>query len=256
MISYQIFLRDIADLSQPPHGTRSSSWLHMQYMLYLVSKFGISLRVELSDICAREWGVERRGGGVKNVFTALEKNGLLRIEKVALFGGQPYQLVQLSAEGRGWCNVFGWHVVESEWERIQRMHAGDSQPRHTALILAFAYHARRMGWNVSVLPDIDRRGLWNLAAAQRVQPDLLIRRDGRQIYMECEVRARQERADRWPLADIVARRLGGELGICAMRPRQRVAIAAICSRMNVTVNFLTDLDTLSRGDGVSIVAGA
>lgn len=256
MISYQLFLRDIADLTQPPHGTRSSSWLHMQFMLYLVCVHGISLRVEISDICARAWGVERRGGGVKNAFTALENNCLLHIEKVALFGGQPYQLVQLSTEGRGWCNMFGWDVAESEWERIQRMHAGDSQPRHTTLILAFAYHARRLGWDVSVLPDIDRRGLWNLAAAQRVQPDVLIKRDARQVYVECEVRARQERADRWPLADIVARQLGGELGICALRPRQRIALEQICSRQHIVVDFMTDLDTLSRGDGVSIVAGA
>ena len=46
-----------------------------------------------------------------------------------------------SDEGRDLCRPLDWVPVESEWERLIRLHRGELEEAHPAAVPAFVYHA-------------------------------------------------------------------------------------------------------------------
>ena len=64
-------------------------------------------------------------------------------------------LYSMTTIGKTFCqNELGWQVIESDFERMIRLHQGDVYLRHTALCLEFATKARKAGYKVELVPEI------------------------------------------------------------------------------------------------------
>jgi hypothetical protein len=86
--------------------------------------------------------------------------------------------------------------VESEWERLMRLHQGEDQPKHAALVIAAAFNAEQYlaGCTTLICPPSP----W-----PRTAPDLYIEWAGKRLYVECERTAQRkaasEASQRWQL---------------------------------------------------------
>jgi len=128
--------------------------------------------------------------------------------------------------------------VESEWERIERLHRGDTsrQLRHTAAICAFAYHARKRGYDTLVCPQVE--GL--------AEPDILLTNGDEILYVEVQRQGgeRWRRAAKW--RNLL--RLQDEVILCTATPQQAIRYAAEAQFIGADRGRITDLATLLRDD--------
>jgi len=124
--------------------------------------------------------------------------------------------------------------AESEWGRVIERHPGEEWERHTVGLLAFAWQARRRGYQVRLLPEAQISG---------VTPDALIWREGEQpVYVEFEVRARG-RVARWRRWDEAQ----GLAAVCTFAVSARQGIMREFDVAQVS-GWGTDLQTLIKTD--------
>ena len=187
------------------------NWDREGLILALISS-GLCLRVEIGELIGRRFGVSGRAGSVKRLFVgkqrSLEARGIIYSE-VHRVGRAGAMIVGLTDLGRKIAKACGWEVVETEWERLKRLHGGDRQLKHAAAVCIFAYHARRRGCKVEVVPQVEGPA----------EPDvLLITGGGERIYVEVE--AGREKEAKWRnTAD-----LQGFVALCAVNDRARDAL--------------------------------
>ncbi len=195
---------------------------------------GLSLRAEVVEVIARQDGTDIHNGALGRAVTSLVTDGLMDVTIVRLFGRGSLHVLRLSDAGRAWCELRGVRVERSEWDTLRERHAGETYVRHAAACLALAYHARRRGWRVVMMPWV--RWRW--------QPDALVLRQGERVYVEVEMRARRERveAGKWANALVCAGYERAKLGICALRP---YAVERFTGW--VPGALVTDLQSLFRG---------
>jgi len=94
------------------------------------------------------------------------------------------RVVTLTDYGKALARALGVEPVESDWEKIVRLHHGEVQMRHAALVLLAAYQARLRGWKAEVMPFDPQATPW-------FQPDLkLTDPEGWFYYCEVETRSR------------------------------------------------------------------
>jgi len=94
------------------------------------------------------------------------------------------RVVNLTDYGKALARALGVEPVESDWEKIVRLHNGQVQTRHAALVLLAAYQARLRGWKAEVMPFDPQETPW-------FQPDLKITDpEGWSCYCEVETRSR------------------------------------------------------------------
>jgi len=104
--------------------------------------------------------------------------------------GVKLRVLYLTDYGKDLCRALGVEPVESDWEKIVRLHNGEEQTRHAALVLMAAYQARLRGWKTEVMPFDPQETPW-------FQPDLKVTDpEGRFYYCEVETHSRGN-PDKW-----------------------------------------------------------
>jgi len=206
-------------------------WLEYR-LLALLAYTGWSLRWALTEWEAGQRGIGPKSGSVKRAVSRL-KACAWESRTVRTVG--TYTLVRLSPEARSRLWDVGIEPVESEWERIERLHRGDTtlQRKHTAALCAFAWQARRRGWHTQLCPDLDD---------PFAEPDILLVRNGERIYAEVQRRggSRYGRMAKWSnLA-----RIQGFVAACLMTPEALHYTRRELSSLHHRRMLLTDLHTL------------
>lgn len=195
---------------------------------------GWSLRWALVALEADAQGVGPRSGTLNRAAQFLAKSGLWETINVRL-NRRRSALVRLSPRGRDVLATVGIVAVESEWERIERLHRGDTerQLQHTGAICAFAYHVRRCGYDTQVCP----------AVAGPAEPDVaIVDRSGESFCVEIQGRGGEpwRRARKWQ--NLAHQQ--GQVAICTYTPAQALRYAREAQRSGIQQGKITDLYTL------------
>lgn len=222
------------------HAPRSLDYLLMKYRrdrrqrilqaLATVSLTGRSVTAELCELMENDLGLMPGNHSIRNAFVKdLVETGLAVTETYRFIGPSKLGLTRLTARGQRVCAEMGIDTVDSEWDQMIRGHNGLQFPRHTLGVLALAYHARRRGWKVVLLPY----------TGTPVEPDLLIsQKDDDPIYVEFETKARS-RGEKW----YKARVWNTYVAVAAFTAAIRKQVVQECKEVPVR-GLATDLQTI------------
>lgn len=207
---------------------------------------GLNVQVEIGRYVGETTAAQYRSGSIRRVFEVLEESGLIVRQTLALqvTGNMPTRLAvaRLSEEGRQFCRALGWSVVESDWERLIRLHEGDKQEGHTLAVLLFAAAARLRGRTVEVLPEVQGKA----------RPDLVITQDGQRLYVEVETGTRLHEGNaKWRMN---AELNGGRVALVARNVEERGVLAADCRHV-AEHGCATDVETLISGKFAEVSEG-
>jgi len=196
---------------------------------------GLNAQVEIGKHVGDATGAQYRSGSIRRVFEALEEVGLIvrKTLQMEIAGNLPTRLsvARLSEAGKQFCRAVGWSVVESEWERLIRLHEGEKQEGHTLAVLLFATYARLRGYTVEVLPEV----------AGNARPDLAIARGEERLYVEVETGTRLHDANaKWRMN---AELNGGKVALVARNVEERGVLVADCRHV-ADHGCATDIQTL------------
>ncbi|HFC08256.1 MAG TPA: hypothetical protein ENJ54_00135 [Chloroflexi bacterium] len=197
-------------------------WKRGLMMVYLIATQGINSRMEMAAVFSQAFGKSlattrawvRRAGEFMVARNFLVSKRLQMSEPKTSLG-----VYVLSEEGRRLAERMGWNVVESEVERIERLHEGKRFPAHTLGILTFALHARLRGWAVRVLPEHETA----------TPPDVLVERDGQRLFVEVEL-SKKEHVAKWRNN---AAMNGGRVALVAATADRRRALVADVKRLKL-----------------------
>jgi len=196
---------------------------------------GLNVQVEIGRYVGEATAAQYRSGAIRRVFDALEESGLILRQTLSMSvtRSMPTRLAlaRLSQEGGQLCKALSWRVVESEWERLLRLHQGAQQEEHTLSVLLFAAAARLRGWQVETLPEV----------AGNARPDVVIRRGEERVYVEVETgtRLHQDNA-KWRMN---AELNGGKVALVARNGEERRVLVADCQQV-APHGMATDVETL------------
>ncbi|MEW6505239.1 MAG: hypothetical protein AB1457_14855 [Chloroflexota bacterium] len=200
-------------------------------VLYTIARGGISSRMEIDRVVSVVEQLSERTNSVRRPVDELVKSGLLVCGTIRMY--KPFEtglaVYRLSEDGKALCGLWGWQMVENEWERLMRLHQGAEQEAHTVMILAFALHARLRGWDAVILPEVE-------GAAK---PDLRVDRGGERWYVEVERGDGSRR--KWKN---LAALNGGKVALCAANVDGRERLVRDCKAERLG-GVATDLRTLS-----------
>lgn len=196
---------------------------------------GLSVQVEVGNLLGAESGVQGRSGSIRRVLDALDISGLIVRQTLTMNinGNTPTRLVvaRLSAEGKTLCGLWNWTVIESEWERLIRLHEGEKQEEHTLAILLTATSARTRKMSVEILPEVEGNA----------RPDmLLVEPDGAKLYVEVETGTRlHDENAKWRMNAALN---GGSVALVARNVAERKQLISDCR--NIGSGRATDVETL------------
>ena len=216
------------------HGLNSLRWRRGSMMLYLMAMRGINAHLEMDVFVAKREGLSYRSNSTKKPLENLAAAGLVIAETLRMEVGDfrtALKLARLTDEGRQLCDALGWPVVESDWDRLIRLHQGQKQTRHTLAVLYFALLARVRGWTTEVVPEADGSA----------DPDILVTKGDDRYFVEVELgtRGSEKQTAKWKnLADFQ-----GKVAICAPNVKVRERLAKDC-RLAKLSGVATDLATL------------
>ncbi len=241
---YVNILAEIGEWKEPARPARFAKrlsgdelqWRRQSMALYFIAKYGICARMEVDHVVAVLSGLRSRATSLRKTIDALSDSKLMISQVIGLHRGSEESpvfkssltMVRLSKDGEDLCRVLGWDPVESEWQRVNRLHDGERFPEHTFGILAFAMHARFRGWQTQVLPEVGSG--W--------QPDLMVERGDQRYYVEVEL-SEKENPSKWRSQAA----LQGNVAICALVKDKRAQLVSDCKQMKVP-GVATDLKTL------------
>jgi hypothetical protein len=197
-----------------------------------------SLRWEIVQYCQRHASPQERkkgkivkdpdSGSIKRIFFRLEGKNLLT--RLAIDNGKNRIIINtLTDLGRTVVQEMGVPIVESEWERLMRLHGGERQQKHAAQVCLFAHYARKRGWTTQICPEVK----------PPADPDILIEKEGERIYVEVEAGSGspKRRMKKWRNQ----RNLQGFVAICAPTESTRnmlVREARANSKKGVATDFM------------------
>jgi len=150
-------------------------WERGGQLLALLAITGWSYQRAPLDELARLLGLSPGAGSLKRLLKRLADAGLA-IKATVPASPSRIALVRLSDDGRKLAEALGLPVTESEWDRLLRLHGGERQQGHAALVCLFAWHARSRGHATQVCPHVEGRA----------EPDILLTKGDEQIYVEVE----------------------------------------------------------------------
>jgi hypothetical protein len=209
---------------------RKDVWPRMQAGLYLVATTGWSVVQELMLPLAERFGLSPRVDSLHRVYRIhLPKSGLVIYKTLPLFRKHGLAVVRLTELGKSICAQLGWKVVISDWEKLINDHEGERLPKHTAMVLAFAYQARLRGYRVEVLPVVERK---------YIAPDLSIETLNTHVYVEVE--NGKAKIEKW----INLEKLQGFVAICTDTEEKRRHISEYTNKPLDLHGLATDLETL------------
>lgn len=157
----------------------------------LLAETGVSTAQDLTRLLAEKTGASPKARSLRRLVYetfADEQVAHVIVENrtLALPGTAKFRLrvLWLSEYGKTLAHDLGVEPVESDWEKLVRLHRGETQEVHAAMVLMAAYQARLRGWAVEVMPFDPQETPW-------FQPDLkLTDPDGWVYYCEAETHSR------------------------------------------------------------------
>ena len=214
---------------------RRDVWQRMQAGLYLMATTGASVVQELMAGLAERYSIQPNADSLHRIFRIhLWRTGLIhyRVLPNAIRNG--LAVVRLTDLGKAICSVWGWTVVPSDWDKLIEYHNGQEQLRHTAMVLDFAWQARRRGYRVVVMPIVQK---------MFIVPDVYVERDATdKTYVEVE-RGRNK-LEKW--RNLYA--LQGFVAVCVATKARRKTIVEKEIQPLVIGGMATDLETLKNSD--------
>jgi DNA-binding PadR family transcriptional regulator len=155
-------------------------------------------------------------GSLRRLILRLEKNNLIQRLPIAM-GKYRVIIILLTDLGDAVARAMAIPPVESEWERLMRLHGGERQQKHAAQVCLFTHYARRGGWTTQVCPEVK----------PPADPDVLLEKDGQRIYVEVEAASgsAERRMKKWRNQ----RQLQGFTAICAPTENVRRTLVAEAS---------------------------
>lgn len=202
-------------------------------VLYLIGHWGLTVSTELEDALSGAISLKAGTGSLKRILNDLaEKSNILVSETLKPnVPSTSLKLYRLSPDGeRLYQSLFHRPPNESEWSRLIRLGAGQSQPGRAVAILAFVSQARKRGWAAQSLPE---------AKDPKNAPDAWVLRGQEQLFVEIELGSR-ERVVRW---QGLAALNDGRFALCAANAKSRVDLAGMCKQGNMA-GTATDIETL------------
>jgi len=159
---------------------RRPRWRRMVAITLLMAQTGVSTAQEL----VRLTGLDK-----KSLHIVLDSmldllDPLIESRLIHAGGRGQIRVVVLTDYAKNLCRALGVEPVESDWEKIMRLHNGEVQVFHASLVLITAYQARLRGWKAEVMPFDPQETPW-------FQPDLKVTDpEGWFYYCEVETRSR------------------------------------------------------------------
>lgn len=187
---------------------------------------GLSLRVEL----ARLLGIAPSSPAFKKLIKSLQFHDIIVSFNIPLGISSNITIIQLTDYAKDRLSNYGISCVESDYERIVRLHDGENQPKHTAQVLFAAYQARLRGYTVKVMPfEMGDGRPWH-------QPDLTIKDENHVYSVEVETHSRNKPI-KWTNKRVV--------NVVLPNPVVRQAVVTRLKNLHVP-GRATDLQTLAR----------
>jgi hypothetical protein len=215
-----------------PVGT--ARWEASMRILQLLATKGYSTRLDLNlalyeEKCFERAVQERTRRALRDLedvrYVLQERNILVR--KVNVY------IIRLTDVGKQFCARQGWEVVESEYERLARVHNGEEQGKHTLAVLLFAYHTRRCGFTAEVLPP---------PVLESYEADVLVRDGDMKAYVEVEMKPLGGKLRKWRTMESCT----GLIAICTLTEKRCIAFEKLLRKWGFRYFRLTDLQTLAK----------
>jgi hypothetical protein len=197
--------------------------------IYLIGHFGLSSMMEIVELVGAALEIKSNNGSLKGLSTKLKERNYLTGDTWSAVGSQ-IKYWQLTPQGRVMYKaVFGKEPVETEWERLIRLHRGDENKAHAAACSLFALQARWRGYTTTMLPDLSQAG--------KARPDILIEKNGKCLAVEVEMSTKDNIAKWRNLAGIN----DGLAVLCAGTSARRKRLAGDC-RLAKIPGMATDVE--------------
>jgi hypothetical protein len=216
--------------------TRERQVRRKLFVLYLLSR-GLDIRLEMDHLISQVEGIGSRSGALRRLYDGMVDKNLASRQIMEMSApNTSLAMLQLTDDGRDLCQTLGWQVKESERQRIERLHQGQTYPQHTLAILIFAMHARLRGYQVEVLPELE-------GFETRASPDVAVSRDQAETsparcYVEVEL-SHKELDAKWRNLT----QLQGQVALCARHVQARARLVGDCKLKDLH-GVATDLESL------------
>jgi len=214
--------RELADGDRPWHKYIAS--------VYMVGKHGLSAVMEMATLMSAVLGSVKPGStSLRNIFDNMRKYGYFYGETLSV-AGLSVGLLRLTPEGAAMYQaVTGYEPVETEWERLERLHRGGQDTAHAAACLIFALQARWRGYQTTLLPDLPEAG--------KARPDFVVAKDGEKLAVEVELSTKDNIAKWRNLAALN----DGKVAFCAGTQARRERLAGDCKLAKIP-GFAVDIE--------------
>ena len=217
------------------HGLTNLRWRRGSMLLYLIATCGMNSHLEMDALVSRKEDLSHRSNSTRKPMDNLASAGLAIVETMRMEMDDfrtSVKMLRLTDEGRELCQALGWLAVESDWDRLIRLHQGNHQRNHTLAVLYFALLTRKRGWTTEIVPD----------TKGKADPDMLIVKGKEKYYVEIELgsRGNEKQTAKWKnLASLQ----GGKVAICAPNVKVRERLVKDCQLAKIG-GVATDLATL------------
>ena len=200
--------------------------------LRLIGYWGMNSRIEAQEIMGCAVNLSGDTGSIRRIFINLEEAHFLTVVKLEMKSpNSALYLIRFTEDGkRLYKALFGKDPVETDWERLERLHEGERFPEHTLAVLIFALHARKRGWATRVLPPVE---------GTNAVPDAAVKRGDQTFYVEVEL-SKKESPTKWRNQAALN---GGKAALCAATPAGRKRLVGDC-HLDKLPGLATDLETL------------
>jgi len=219
------------------------TWPRQALALAALGCTGWSMRLALADLMsANLTTVKADAGSLRRAFQVLARRQFWIEQKVTVAGVHKPDLaeaddttlilVRLAPLGHEVLRACGIVAVPAEWDLLLASHGGAAQTAHAGLVCTFTYHARLRGWATAVCPP----------ATGPAQPDVLLRRDGAELFVEVEGESgdAERRMVKWQRQ--VERQ--GRVALVAVTAEMRLRLVAEAQAAGAEHGLATDLQTL------------
>lgn len=192
-------------------------WRKYFASVYMVGKYGLSAVTEMAALMSDALGtVKASSTSLRKIFDKMRDYGYFYGETLAV-AGLKIGLLRLTPEGAAMYKaVTGEEPVETEWERLERLHRGDEDTAHAAACLVFALQARWRGYQTTLLPELQETG--------KARPDFVVEKDGERLAVEVEL-SQKDNIVKWRN---LAALNGGRVAFCAGTQARRERLTGDC----------------------------
>lgn len=239
-------LKGVAGKGRACAYVRADGWRPMIHILYHMAKTGRSLEIELlrchlPDFYAdRLRPTETELSRMRRGFDALVSIGFVVKKPVSIFRSRiDFNIVELTEEGKKYCQSLGWEPVQSDFELLKEKHRGEEQLRHSGCVLLFAMHARLRGWAVQLVPEVKEPVSMY---GRDYDPDLLIMLGETRSYVEVESHRKASKITKWKNAYLAQT----FVALCTITRQRRITLEKEVTEEGYVRCVSTDLETLNK----------